>query len=51
MLSKATFNYSNYKSYSTAKLRNTEFNKCNFKNLTFIDNPKPKLDKEEGYLS
>ena len=50
MLSKAILNnFKHNKLYSTAKLRNTEFNKCNFKNLTFINNPKPKLDKQEGY--
>lgn len=50
MLSKAIFNNFKYnKLYSTAKLRNTEFNKCNFKNLKLTNNPKTKLDKEEGY--
>lgn len=49
MLSKTLSNKFNMQSYCIAKLRNAEFTKCKFNNLRFIDNPKPKTSKEEGY--
>lgn len=49
MLSKTISNKFNMRSYCIAKLRNAEFTKCKFNNLTFINNEKPITSKEEGY--